>query len=55
MKMNKYFVVYQFPDGTILNKVITADKITEELITSFETKVSCDSFVTILNIIKLDE
>ena len=54
--MNKYLVVFQFPDGLILNRILNAEKLTEEVIKVWKFK-SLDSahHVTILNIIKLDE
>lgn len=53
--MNKYLVVYQFPDGEISNRVKEAKKITEDVISTWEVTIDEDSYVTILNIIKLDE
>ena len=52
---NKYLVVFQFPDGLILNRILNAEKLTEDVISSWEDKIEEDWYVTILNIIKLDE
>ncbi len=54
--MNKYLVVYQLPNDIILNKIMEAEKITEDIISDWEAlKLDDDCIVTILNIIKLDE
>lgn len=52
---NKYLVVYQLPDGLIYNRILNAKKLTEDVISSWEDKIEEDWYVTILNIIKLDE
>ena len=54
--MNKYLVVYQFSDGSIYNRILIAEKITEEIIKVWTLKTLNTTYrVTILNIIKLDE
>lgn len=54
--MNKYLVVYQFSDGSIYNRILKAEKITEEVIKVWKFKTLHTTYrVTILNIIKLDE
>lgn len=52
--MNKYLVVYQFPDGKISNRILKAEKLAEDVISTWEVTIDEDSYVTILNIIKLD-
>ena len=52
---NKYLVVYQLPIGLIYNRILNAKKLTEDVISSWEDKIEEDWYVTILNIIKLDE
>lgn len=53
--MNKYLVVYRLPDGEISNRILKAEKLTEDIITAWEVTIDEDCYVTILNIIKLDE
>ena len=54
--MNKYLVVYQFSDGSIYNRILKAEKITEEVIKVWTLNTFDAAYhVTILNIIKLDE
>ena len=54
--MNKYLVVYQFSDGSIYNRILKAEKITEEVIKVWTLKILHTTYrATILNIIKLDE
>ena len=53
--MNKYLVVFQLPNGLIYNRILNAKKLTEDVISSWEDKIEEDWYVTILNIIKLDE
>lgn len=53
--MNKYLVVYRLPDGEISNRILKAEKLTEDVITAWEVTIDEDCYVTILNIIKLDE
>ncbi len=53
--MNKYLVVYRLPDGEISNRILKAEKLTEDVITAWEETIEEDCYVTILNIIKLDE
>lgn len=55
--MNKYLVVFQFPDGEISNRILNAEKLTEDVVIACEAGMDIDkeSYVTILNIIKLDE
>lgn len=52
---NKYLVVYQLPNGLIYNRILNAKKLTEDVISSWEDEIEEDWYVTILNIIKLDE
>lgn len=53
--MNKYLVVYRLSDGEISNRILNAEKLTEDVITAWEVTMEEDCYVTILNIIKLDE
>lgn len=54
--MNKYLVVFQFSDGSIYNRILKAEKITEEVIKVWTLKTFDAAYrATILNIIKLDE
>ena len=54
--MNKYLVVYQFSDGSIYNRILKAEKITEEVIKGWKFRSLDFAYrATILNIIKLDE
>lgn len=53
--MNKYLVVYRLPDGEISNRILNAKTLTEDVITAWEVTIEEDCYVTILNIIKLDE
>lgn len=53
--MNKYLVVYRLPDGEISNRILNAKTLTEDVITAWEVAIEEDCYVTILNIIKLDE
>lgn len=53
--MNKYLVVFQFLDGEISNRILNVEKLTEDIIVSWEVTIEEDCYVTILNIIKLDE
>ena len=54
--MNKYLVVFQFPNGLIINRILNAEKLTEEVIKGWKFKSLDFAYrATILNIIKLDE
>lgn len=53
--MNKYLVVYRLPDGEISNRILKVEKLTEDVIIAWEVTIDEDCYVTILNIIKLDE
>lgn len=53
--MNKYLIVYRLPDGEISNRILKAEKLTEDVITAWEVTIDEDCYVTILNIIKSDE
>ena len=54
--MNKYLVVFQFYDGSIYNRILKAEKITEEVIKVWILNTFDAAYhATILNIIKLDE